>query len=117
MIRYDNFFLPSDNMEESKRFYIDVLGLSVKFDFNDHGMVAFRVGDEEPAIILKDRNKFPQIQPSLWIEVENVESAYQTLKAKGVHFFSEPFRIKTGWAVEFVDPSGNLLGMTDYNPE
>ena len=26
----------------------------------------------------------------------------------------EPFKIKTGWAAEFTEPSGNLLGITDY---
>jgi predicted enzyme related to lactoylglutathione lyase len=25
------------------------------------------------------------------------------------------FKIRTGWAVEFIDPSGNNLGITDYN--
>lgn len=35
-------------------------------------------------------------------------------KARGIKFLSEPFRIRTGWAVVFNDPSGNRLGFTDY---
>jgi predicted enzyme related to lactoylglutathione lyase len=58
MKNYDNFFLPADNFEESKEFYSNVLGLSTKFDFSTQGMVAFKVGSEEPAIILKDVSKF-----------------------------------------------------------
>ena len=115
MKNYDNFFFPSDNLEESKKFYSEVLGLSTKFDFSQHGMIAFKVGEEEPAIILKERSKFPNAQPSLWIEVDNVKETYNELQKKGVKFLSEPFKIKTGWAVEFTDPSGNLLGITDYN--
>jgi hypothetical protein len=34
MIKYDNFFFPSDNLEESKKFFSEVLGLPVKFDFS-----------------------------------------------------------------------------------
>jgi len=40
--------------------------------FSKNGMVAFRVGDEEAAIILKERKKFPSMTPTVWIEVEDV---------------------------------------------
>lgn len=36
------------------------------------------------------------------------------MKDKGINFLSEPFNIKTGMAVEFNDPFGNRLGITDY---
>lgn len=115
MRKYDNFFLPTTDMEECKKFYANILGLDVKFDFSDKGMVAYSVGDEEPAIILKDKNKYPNTKPTIWFEVDNVQTYYQKLKSKGVSFLSEPFKIKTGWAVEFLDPAGNQLGITDYN--
>lgn len=115
-MNYDNFFYPSDNLEESKKFYTEVLGLSVKFDFSEQGMIAFNVGNEEPAIILKDKNKFPKVKPTIWFQVDNVKAQYEELLSKGVCFLSEPFKIRTGWAVEFNDPSGNVIGITDYNP-
>jgi len=46
--------------------------------------------------------------------VDDVHALYQQLRAKGVRFLSEPFRIQTGWAVECTDPSGNIVGFTDY---
>jgi predicted enzyme related to lactoylglutathione lyase len=112
---YDNFFLPSGDLKKGKEFYHDVLGLQVKFDFSPLGMVAFKVGDNEPAIILKDIAKFPQAKPTIWFVVENVAEEYQRLKAKGLAFLSEPFAIHTGMAVEFEDPFGNKLGLTDYS--
>jgi predicted enzyme related to lactoylglutathione lyase len=63
-MNYDNFFFPAENLEESKKFYTETLGLPVKFDFSQQGMIAFKVGDEEPAIILKDRKKFPAVKPA-----------------------------------------------------
>lgn len=114
---YDNFFLPADNYQESMVFYSDVLGLEKKFEFAEQGMVAFKVGNEEPAIILKDKTKMPNTIPTIWIEVEDAKAVYEKMKTKGVTFPSEPFRIRTGWAVEFNDPSGNRLGFTDYKPE
>jgi len=63
MKNYDNFFFPSDNFEASKKFYSETLGLSTKFYFSQHGMTALKVGEEEPAIIIKDKSKFPNAQP------------------------------------------------------
>jgi predicted enzyme related to lactoylglutathione lyase len=111
---YDNFLLPSNDLKKGKEFYQDLLGLPVKFDFSSMGMIAFKVGDNEPAIILKDLSKFPQAKPTIWLVVDNVGEEYRRLKAKGLKFLSEPYPTKTGMAVEFEDPSGNRLGITDY---
>jgi len=108
---YDNFFLPAGDLEEGKRFYKDVLGLQVKFDFSNLGMIAFRVGEQEPAIILSAR---PDSKPAIWFVVDDVREVFGRLKAKGVNFLSEPFAIRTGMAAEFEDPFGNRLGITDY---
>ncbi len=114
---YDNFFLPADDYQESIRFYSEILELEKKFEFAQQGMVAFKVGNEEPAIILKDKTKMPNTIPAIWIEVEDTRAVYEKMKTKGVVFLSQPFRIRTGWTVEFNDPSGNRLGFTDYKSE
>lgn len=109
---YDNFFLPTKNLEEAKEFYNTKLGLDIKFDFADKGMTAFKVGNNEPAIIV---SAVQSAKPAIWFTVDDVQQAFQTLKSKGVTFLSEPFDIMTGLAVEFTDPSGNRLGLTDYS--
>lgn len=114
MKNYDNFFLPSSDLEKAKEFYRDMLGLPIKFDFSDMGMVAFKVEDNEPAIILKDTAKFPETKPTIWFVVDNVQEEYKRLKVRGLHFLSDPFEIHTGMAIEFEDPFGNRLGLTDY---
>ncbi len=109
---YDNFFLPADNLEKGREFYQNVLGLPIKFDFSSYGLLAFRVGDEEPAIILRND---PDVRPSILFEVDDVRATYTILKEKGVVFLSEPYEINTGMAAEFEDPFGNRLGITDYS--
>jgi predicted enzyme related to lactoylglutathione lyase len=108
---YDNFFLPADNLNTAKEFYKDKLGLSIKFDFADKGMTAFKVGDNEPAIIVSNMQ---DAKPAIWFTVDNVEQTYNELKNKGIEFLTEPFEIMTGFSVEFNDPFGNKLGLTDY---
>ena len=109
---YDNFFLPSDNLDTAKDFYKNKLGFDIKFDFSEKGMVAFKVGDNEPAIIMR---KEVNPKPAIWFAVDNVRQAYEELKQKGVEFLREPFEIMTGFSVEFTDPFGNKLGLTDYS--
>ncbi len=109
---YDNFFLPADNLDIAKEFYQNKLGLDVKFDFSERGMVAFKVGENEPAIILR---KADNIKPSIVFTVQNVLNVYEELKQKGIKFLSEPIEINTGLLVEFVDPFGNKFGLTDYS--
>ena len=114
MKKYDNFFIPVDDLEMAKKYYENNLGLKVKFDFSDMGMVAFNVDGEEAAIILKDKNKFKDLKQTIWFEVDDVNRKYQQMKEGGIKFLSEPFRIRTGYAVEFEDPFGNRFGITDY---
>ncbi|HPF09838.1 MAG TPA: VOC family protein [Flavobacteriaceae bacterium] len=112
--RLDNLFLGANDLEQARSFYTQTLGLGIKFDFSHNGLLAFKIGDDEPAIILKNLGKYPKTQPTIWFEVDSVWKAYEVLKSKKVTFLSEPFKISTGWAVEFLDPSSNKLGLTDY---
>lgn len=114
ILNYDNFFLPANDLEKGKDFYQNILGLEIKFDFSDKGMTAFKVGANEPAIILSNMQ---HARPAIWFTVEDVRNVYVDLQKKGVVFLSEPFEIMTGWAVEFNDPFGNKLGLTDYSKE
>ena len=113
-MKIDNYFISAENFDEVKYFYAEVLKFPVKFDFPDMGMVAYRIGNDEPAIIIKDRRVFLDAKSAVWIEVEDVRDTYDRLKSSGVKFLTEPFKIHTGWAVEFDDPAGNRMGFTDY---
>ena len=62
----------------------------------------------------KDKNKFENLKPTIWFEVEDVAIFYKEMLNNGIKFLSEPFKIGTGNAVEFEDPFGNRLGVTDY---
>jgi len=109
---YDNFFLPANDLDMAKDFYGEKLGLELKFDFSEKGMIAFKVGNNEPAIILR---KQEPVKPAIWLIVDNVHLTYQELKQKGITFLSEPFEIMTGLVVEFTDPFGNKFALTDYS--
>lgn len=117
IIGIDNYFLPAADLEQSRQFYAGVLGLPLKFDFSDRGLLAFRAGDGEPAIILKDSRRYPDARPALMLQVADVRQVCRELEQQGVVLSKPPYRIKTGWAAELHDPSGNAIGLTDYLTE
>ena len=62
----------------------------------------------------RQKIKFENLKPTIWFEVEDVAIFYKEMLNNGIKFLSEPFKIGTGNAVEFEDPFGNRLGVTDY---
>jgi hypothetical protein len=55
------------------------------------GMIAFQVGNNEPAIILKDIKKFPETKPTIWFVVDNIEEEYKKVKSERNTFLLEAF--------------------------
>jgi predicted enzyme related to lactoylglutathione lyase len=83
---YDNFFLPVTDLNKAKEFYGTVLGLPIKFDFSARGTAAFTVGNQEPALIVKDVHTFPDAIQTIWFVVDDVNSDYKRLKVWGTVF-------------------------------
>jgi hypothetical protein len=68
----DNVLLDVGNLEVARGFYGGRLGLGVKFDFPEAGVVGFRLGDEEPGLLVRAGDVAlgpPRPSPRLWLEV------------------------------------------------
>jgi predicted enzyme related to lactoylglutathione lyase len=113
----DNVLLDVGDLEAAKGFYGGRLGLGVKFDFPDAGVVGFRLGDEEAGLVVRAGDVAPgppRASPRLWLEVPDARAAGQALAAAGVALLGEARELRTGWLVEVADPWGNVVGLTDY---
>ena len=99
-------------------FYRDTLG--IPFLFQAPGMVFFQTGEVRLMLGLpeNDSQKFSSI---VYFRVEDIESAYQELKARGVEFTHEPRLIHRGqtadlWLAPFFDPDRNTLALMSEVP-
>jgi predicted enzyme related to lactoylglutathione lyase len=113
----DNIMLAVGDLDEARAFYESTLGLPVKFAVPQAGVVGYRLGDEEPGLMIRVQGlppSPPRDTPRVWLEVKDARAAAKALRAKGARILGEPMEILTGWAVELADPWGNVLGMTDY---
>jgi predicted enzyme related to lactoylglutathione lyase len=113
----DNVMLAVGDLEQARAFYESTLGLPVKFAVPQAGVVGYRLGQEEPGLMIRVQELAPsppRDTPRVWLEVRDARAAAAALREKGARILGQPMEILTGWAVELSDPWGNVLGLTDY---
>lgn len=113
----DNIMLAVGDLEQARAFYESTLGLPVKFAVPQAGVVGYRLGAEEPGLMIRVRELTPsppRDTPRVWLEVRDARAAAAALRERGARILGQPMEILTGWAVELADPWGNVLGLTDY---
>lgn len=72
-------------MEEAKRYYEEILGLKRDLIFLIREWLLIILEMREPAIILKDKNKFENLKPTIWFEVD-VAIFYKEMLNNGIKF-------------------------------
>lgn len=118
LLGFDNALLPVGDLDEAIAFY-ERAGFTVGFRFDEAGIALLKVGGETPGILLRVEEALghrPPPWPSqrLWLEVPDARTAERKLADAGIRPLDEVFQGATGWTVEFADPWGNILGLTDY---
>jgi predicted enzyme related to lactoylglutathione lyase len=106
----DNVLFRVGDFKRARNFYEAALGLQVKFEAGEIGMAGYWLGQERPGLFLQTGAGTPR----LWLEVKDARFAAARLRGRGINLTREPFEIRTGWTVEFEDPAGNVIGLTDY---
>jgi len=96
------------NFQESVAFYENILGLPKKSQWSTYAvfdlcgiMLGLEPGGEKGA---------KKGAPDIYLQVENVDEAYEELKDKGVRFITEPKDQSWGArTAKFTDPDGNTF--------
>lgn len=115
-VQYVLFYVK--DTEKSLPFYRDTLGLTVK---EAHpGWVELDGGSV--TVALHGHESLPadhQETTNVCFTVDNIQGTYETLKARGVQFRSEPKEVcgdekHVGLCAEFFDQDGNSLSIFEY---
>ncbi|MEU9736265.1 VOC family protein [Streptomyces sp. NPDC048002] len=119
LLGFDNVLLPVGDLGEAVGFY-ERAGFGVGFRFDEAGIALLKVGDETPGILLRQEDGLghrppPWPAPRVWLEVPDARAAADRLAGSGIAPLDPPFPVATGWTVEFADPWGNVVGLTDYS--
>ncbi|MEU6447839.1 VOC family protein [Streptomyces sp. NPDC046979] len=119
LLGFDNVLLPVGNLGEAVDFY-ERAGFTIAYRLDEAGIALLKVGGETPGLLLRVEEEFwrqPPLWPSarVWLETTDARTAATALREAEVPPLDEPFPVATGWTVEFADPWGNVIGLTDYS--
>ncbi|MBI1799669.1 MAG: VOC family protein [Candidatus Eisenbacteria bacterium] len=100
------------DIESVKRFYTELLGFTRAHYMPEHQYLAIETGPSSslgfmPPMPGPPEQWRPPREPTLYIHVQNVDRAWQDLKARGVTFEQEPADMPWGHRVAVLrDPEG-----------
>jgi predicted enzyme related to lactoylglutathione lyase len=101
-------YLVSD-LARAARFYRDVLGLPQASYNEEWKWAEFDCGNI--TLALKAGEKLPEeiTGGRIALAVDDIHAAYEEMKDRGVRVVSEPHDYSVCWAMEILDPDGNLV--------
>lgn len=114
--------IPVNDIEESEKFYGDVLGLDFKARLGNSIMTCFNVGDHnillcevaEPMEVSEDKDV--RVHHSFTVSPETFDRACSVFKEENVTVLGITYRARgvfCGREMYFLDPSGNRLELRD----
>ncbi|HEX8120727.1 MAG TPA: VOC family protein [Solirubrobacteraceae bacterium] len=105
--------LPAKDIDESRHFYGEVLGLPFVKNYGDMPASEYQAGNLTLAIMEPGAfgQEFQTHRVPVAFQVDDVRAAKEALEAQGVEFVSEPFDSGVCWQAIFLDPTGNVLDL------
>ena len=111
--RVDFISVPVTDMERSKRFYGETLGLETVGHPEDQGFPEYQLGDNVSLYLLDMKNIGSEFtsphSASIAMRVPDVEEARRELEAKGIVFEGDTLDTTVCHMAHFKDPDGNVL--------
>ncbi|MBW6472893.1 MAG: VOC family protein [Anaerolineaceae bacterium] len=115
LIQIGQIAIPVGDLERAVTFYRDVLGMRFLFQAPP-GLAFFDCGGVRLLLDMPAKGQRNQYASIIYYKVEDLPSAVETLKARGVSFEQEPELVAKMpdhelWMAFLKDPDGNLLGL------
>ena len=114
------------NMEESKKFYLDVLGAKLFREYGGDSLVLeflnnwiLLVAPGGPTEDKPDTHFIPpqdmnSVSHAYTIRVQDCKKSYEILKSRGAEFITPPFERGRETRCFFRDPNGHLFEISEY---
>jgi len=110
-----------DDVDAAKRFYAEILGLTVKTLDEAHGLIALALSGDQEVFVYAKPDFTPATYTILNFQVDDIDSTVDDLAARGVTFEryeGDPEQDEKGIArgpgpsiAWFKDPAGNILSV------
>jgi predicted enzyme related to lactoylglutathione lyase len=109
-IRGTDFVMyPVSDLARAASFYRDILGLPQEVYSEEWKWAEFNCGNI--TLALKAGETLPEVIAGgrIALAVDDIHAAHQEMQKRGVRVVSEPHDYSVCWAMEILDPDGNLV--------
>jgi lactoylglutathione lyase len=106
-----------DNMDESIKFYTEVMGLEIDSKHNPQpgATITLLKGDGDAMIELIKNTENETGLFSVGMDVEDINATVKELKSKGVKITMEPIQITVGTLAFLEDPNGVKIALIQHH--
>jgi len=109
-IRGTDFVMyPVSDLARAASFYRDVLGLPQEMHSEEWQWAEFNCGNVTLALKGGEKLPDPVFGGRVALAVEDIHAAHEELKRRGVRVVTEPRDYSVCWAMEILDPDGNVV--------
>jgi lactoylglutathione lyase len=108
------------DMDQSLKFYTDVMGLEVDSQHNPHPGLTITLlkGEGDAMVELIENTENPQTGLfSVGMEVEDINTTVKKLKSKGAKITQDPMPITVGTLAFLEDPNGAQIALIQHHKQ
>jgi predicted enzyme related to lactoylglutathione lyase len=113
MLKFDHLRLPVSDLDRSRAWYLQTLGLTVEFEVPDRQSVALQDGEGFTIFLQQVPTPVTPKGCALWFQVDDVDATVAAWTTRGVQFGHGPQKTYWGYGAELVDPDGYLIRLWD----
>ena len=113
MIKFDHLTIPVTDLNRSRAWYVEALGLAVEFEVPDRQTVALQDTDDFTIFLQQAPSAVQPNGCALYSRVADVEPAFAERSGRGVAFSHPPQKTYWGYGAELRDPDGYLVRLWD----
>ena len=111
LLKIDSILFYVTNINQSTRFYQNVLGMEKAWTDPEQKMIGFIFPQSDSEIVIHNINTLPN--PSFSFLVKNVLEFCIDFKRQGYKILEEPFEVRTGKFAILEDLDGNKIPIID----
>jgi predicted enzyme related to lactoylglutathione lyase len=109
--KIENITIPVSDLKKAINFYENILGLKKRDEWSNYATL--NIGE-----MMLGLDPAPKADLQIYMNVDDVDKVYDTLKAKGVRFLTEPKdQYWGGRTAMFTDPDGNKFILVSFKKE
>ena len=109
--KIDAVLLRVKDLEETAKFYIDVMGLKRGWTDKEHQMIGLLFPDNDTELVLHCDKTLPD--PNVSYQVKDVLSFVEQYREAGYKVLVDPFDIRCGKCAILEDPEGHSIEVMD----